>query len=132
MHDIVKTRKTVFVRQYPKLKREAKEAIKRAHSKLLIREGEERERTMSENTAEDSNINVTMATPGVPVLALKCAICHESVKLPCWYCIDCQSKKLSLSFQLDLTPRHQAICSYASNVIKKEGPNSKSIRKITR
>ena len=102
-HDIVKTRKTVLVRQHPKLKREAKDAIKRAHSKLLaLKDGEEREETMTDNENVTEGVeaaaNDAMVTPDVPALAFNCAACNESVKLPCWYCVDCPSESIFLSF----------------------------------
>ena len=135
MHDIVKMRKTVFAWQYPKLKKEAKERIKWAHLKLVRRDEEERERKTTDNGNTTEHVEaeaITMTTPDVPAPTVNCAICQKNVKPPCWYCIDCKSKILSLSFQLYLTPRRQAICSYALNVIKTEGSNVKSMRKTTR
>ena len=100
VHDIVKTRKTVLVRRYPKLKRGAKDAIKRAHARLLAsREGEEIT-TDNRNATEgvESMANDAMTTPDVPALAFNCAACNESVRPPCWYCVDCPGESPSHSF----------------------------------
>ena len=111
MHDIVKTRKTVLARQFPKLKKEAKEAIKRAYSKLLVRndrEGREKAMIDNDNTIEGlrAEANGTITTSEVPAPVFNCAVCHESVKRPCWYCVDCLSESLYFSFHLDLTLEH--------------------------
>lgn len=93
-HDIVKTRKTVFTRQFVKFRKDAKEAIKKAHSTVRAKiDEEEKESKDASKDAVEQNDKATAPTND-SVLALSCAVCHKDVSLPCWYCIDCSGNAI--------------------------------------
>ena len=95
-HDIVKTRKTVFMRQFVKFRTDAKEAIMKAHSKMRV------SFDASIDTAWQ-NGEATASTNTSSIPALNCALCRKGVRMPCWYCIDCSGRLLVVSHSLRLT-----------------------------
>lgn len=99
-HDLVKVRRRIFIRQFGRMERAAKDALKLARvsfsdgmpqtistfavdgEKLMMNTGKGR----SSRAIASSNKAVKSG------IAPSCANCHRKVQKPCWYCVKCDGR----------------------------------------
>lgn len=125
-HDIVKVRRRIFIRQFGRMDRAAKEALELARASFAG----DRPQTIS-NFAVDGEklmmnvgkgkIGGTIATSSKavgPGAAPTCANCKLYVQKPCWYCVECEGKVCDSFYTTELTRHVCQIPSFANNAIE--------------
>ncbi|PCH37803.1 hypothetical protein WOLCODRAFT_64720 [Wolfiporia cocos MD-104 SS10] len=84
-HNLLKSRKFVYIRDRASTVSLAFKALKRVQKNYASAKQTSAERT---STAEKGGL----AESSTPLTSLRCARCRQVVSLPCWLCVDCTGK----------------------------------------